>query len=66
MAVPPIGPEHGIEATRKREKELHPAYSVAWDKRSNTLLQLVDGHNDALKRLAALEARPSTPFPGGS
>ena len=51
----PIGPDHGIEAARKREKELHPAYSVAWDKRSNTLLELVKGHNEFENRLRRLE-----------
>lgn len=66
MTVPPIGPQHGIEAARTREKELHPQYAAAWDKRSDTFLALIAGHNETLTRLAALEARPQIPFPGAS
>lgn len=62
-----IGPQHGIEAARLREKELHPAYSAAWDRRSDTLLKLVQGHNETIGRLADLEGRLSVfPFGGSS
>ena len=61
-----IGPQHGIEAARIREGELHPQYKAAWDKRSETFLRLVDGHNEFDARLAALEARPQAPFPAAS
>lgn len=57
MAAKPIGPQHGIEAARIREGELHPKYKAAWDKRSATFLQLVENDNDLIKRVAALEAR---------
>lgn len=50
-----IGPQHGIEAARQREKQLHPAYAAAWDKRSDTFLKLVNGHNDHEDRLRAVE-----------
>lgn len=50
-----IGPQHGIEAARQREKQLHPAYAAAWDKRSDTFLQLVENSNDHEQRLAAVE-----------
>ena len=62
MAAQKIGPDHGIEAARKREKELHPQFPAAWDKRSDTLLKLVEGHNETLDRLAKLEQRPPS-FP---
>jgi len=51
-----IGPQHGIEAARQREKQLHPAYAAAWDKRSDTLLQLVENQNELIDRVAKLEA----------
>ncbi len=49
-----IGPQHGIEAARVREKQLHPAYNVAWDKRSDTFLQLVENSNDLIDAVAEI------------
>jgi hypothetical protein len=49
-----IGPQHGIEAARQREKQLHPAYAAAWDKRSNTFLQLVENQNELIDQVADL------------
>lgn len=57
-----IGPQHGLDAAVKREKELHPAYSVAWDKRTATLKALVAGHNEHETRLRKLEASAGSPF----
>lgn len=65
MAAQPIGPQHGIEAARQRELELHPKFATAWNKRSDTFLQLVENSNDLLSRVAALEARQGDPFPFG-
>ena len=65
--VPKIGTQTGIEASRVREGQLHPAYAPAWDKRAATLETLVDGHNEFIDRLAALEARPGAfPFKASS
>jgi hypothetical protein len=50
----PIGPDHGIEAARKRELELHPQFPGAWNKRSDTLLKLVAGHNETIDELQNL------------
>lgn len=49
-----IGPQHGIEAARQREKQLHPAYSAAWDKRSDTFLTLVSNQNELIDAVADL------------
>lgn len=62
MSVPKIGFQDGIEAFRQRMNVVDPG-KAAYDKLAATLETLKDGHNDALDRLAALEARPSGPFP---
>lgn len=72
-----IGPENGIEITRRRLVELHPEYERAWDKSAHTQELLVGNTNalieahdaqeqtntDVNARLAAVEARPPVPFP---
>ncbi len=64
-----ISSQHGITAAELRENELHPTFPDgkpigAWSIRARTLRTLVDGHNDAQDRLAALEAAVARiPFP---
>lgn len=56
MAVPPIGPEDGIQALRAAGERLEPGR--VWPaKIEQTLETLKAGHNDAQQRLAALEER---------
>ena len=58
----PIGFQDGIEAARLNWNILDPG--KAWpDKLAATLRELKVGHNEALGRLAALEAQPAVPFP---
>lgn len=59
----PIGFQTGLDAALLRETELHPAYKVAWEKRTATLKRLVDGHNEFEKRLKALEEAGGSPLP---
>lgn len=60
-----IGPQHGLEASRVRENELHPEFAAAWDKRSATM-KILAANNDELipviaglqQEVAELKARP--------
>lgn len=64
MSVPKIDTfSNGINAVEKNLKALDPQHAVGYDKFADTQRTLVSGHNSTLDRLAALEARPSGPFP---
>lgn len=59
----------GVQAAADRELDFHPTTESgkpisAWSRRAATIDALVDAVNDLTDRVAALEARPSTPFPG--
>jgi len=45
-----IGPQHGLEARRLQENELHPGIP-AWDRSAETFKALVDGHNETIQEL---------------
>ena len=51
-----IGSQHGLEARRKKENELHPGGNVAWERSATTFKTLVAGHNETQDRLVELEA----------
>lgn len=61
--VPKIGYQNGVNAVEQNLKALDPKHAAGYDKFADTQRTLIEGHNDALDRLAALEARPSVPFP---
>jgi hypothetical protein len=58
--------QNGINAVEQNLKALDPSHAAGYDKFADTQRTLVQGHNEALDRLAALEARPSAPFPAAS
>lgn len=62
-----IAPD-GIRAAADRESEFHPTKGskpiTAWQRRADTLEATVAAVNNLEARVAELEARPSTPFPG--
>jgi len=67
MAAEKIDPyQNGINAVEQNLKALDPSHAAGYDKFADTQRALVSGHNSTLDRLAALEARPSAPFPAGS
>lgn len=60
-----IGAQHGFEATRVREGELHPEYAAAWDKRAAALKVLAANNDEFVpaiqtlqQEVANLKARP--------
>jgi hypothetical protein len=58
-----IGFQNGVLTAALREKELHPQYTAAWDKRARTLGTLIEGHNETQDRLSKLEAAVAPLFP---
>lgn len=59
----------GVRAAAEREKEFHPTTPAgkpitAWDRRASTIETLVESLNSLETRVAELEARPASPFPG--
>lgn len=59
----------GVRAAADREQEFHPKTPAgkpitAWDRRATTIETIVANVNSLETRVAELEARPSTPFPG--
>ena len=66
MAVKIDTYQNGINAVEKNLKALDPTHAAGYDTFADTQRTLVAGHNEFIDRLAALEARPSAPFPVGS
>lgn len=60
------GFQNGINAVEQNLKALDPTHQAGYDKFADTQRTLVEGHNEFMDRLAALEARPAVPFPAAS
>ena len=66
MAVKIDTYQNGINAVEQNLKALDPTHAAGYDKFADTQRALVQGHNEFIDRLAALEARPTAPFPAAS